>query len=424
MSNRELSSRSSPLIQRAIPEQFKTPGPARTQHLRNARVSGGVALGILLSLMSGSATAQTTNPPPIIPPAHPAPETLPLDMGRLPGNASLSMPLRWTEGVMQVIYRQDVIPQSAVGMQLTAIGFRRPAWFDEAAYPARTRTLRLHVQQATRQPLNLVKDLSLNRDATTTHGFGPGPISIGASSAGGAGDPVGDVICTIPVQPPFTIPASGGIMIEVEALGAPLSVDGTDILWVDAVEALDGSNEGLAFELGQSGCSAHGQLRLTLPEGQDMPGFGDTFQVEVSGARPGAVGFMFQMLNPFAMQQPWSLGFGADLAPIMAPGCFQWSEGELAASQPFTVGPNGKATVSITIPGSVGSPGDLAGLQAAMVEPALNQFGYATSTGLALTVGGNWIQNGVATLLSPGTRSKAPWDRFLGLAPVLELTLQ
>jgi hypothetical protein len=359
-----------------------------------------------------------------VPPANPAPETLPRDLGRLPGNASLSLPLRWTEGTLQVVYRQDQIPLSTVGKQLTAISLRRPAWFDEVGYPARTRTLRLHVQVANRQPVNLRRDLAVNRDATTVHGFGPAQVTIAASSAGGAGDATGDVLCTIPVQPPFVIPGSGGILVEIETLDGPLSIDGMDILWVDAIEALDGSTGGLAFELGQTGCSTKGDLRLVLPEGADVPGFDEDFQVSLTGARPGAVGFLFQMLNPYQMQPGLGLGFGADLTPLQAPGCFQWTEVDLAAAVPFTVGSQGTIDLTTKIPPGVAGAGNLAALQVVMVEPALNPVGYASSTGLLLSVGSNWIQDGVATVLSPGTKTKSPWERFLGLAPVLELTVQ
>src|SRR5215831_2425253 len=72
----------------------------------------------------------------------------------LPGNAAVSLPLRWSQGVLQVVLDAQMLAPLQ-GRTLTGIRMRRPSFPGEPPYAAVQRTIGVRAGFITQLPTNL-----------------------------------------------------------------------------------------------------------------------------------------------------------------------------------------------------------------------------------------------------------------------------
>jgi hypothetical protein len=341
----------------------------------------------------------------------------------LPGNAAISLPLRWSHGTMQVFIGSELLPANFVGQTITGLWLRRPTLPGDVAYSAITRTLTVRGGFLPYPAAQMVGSITQNRPTTTTVLFGPTAVTSAAAPAPGATTTVGADLVHLVFTTPLVV-AAGTLFLEFETSDAPLQVSADH--WVDAVWFAGGADQGLVVAVGDGTCTTRPepvQLRWTTAWG---PLAGTTGTFEVTGAPPTAgaltgfamiwVGTDPQTRGPGAGY----LGFGASLGlvdPAMA-ACHQWAPLDVVWFGPTNA--VGKFTSTLTIP--AGTPlGLRLGVQGAWLDLSRAVLPLSLSNGLQLVVESAGVENLCNTMYFPAGSQVSPWQPFVGQMPVLRL---
>src|SRR5688572_26964084 len=91
----------------------------------------------------------------------------------LPGNAALSLPLRWSHGTLQVRIDAALLPTGFIGRTISGLRLRRPAFLAEPGYAALQRTLTVRGAFQPETATQLGQSLVGNRPANLGVLFGP-----------------------------------------------------------------------------------------------------------------------------------------------------------------------------------------------------------------------------------------------------------
>lgn len=351
---------------------------------------------------------------------------LPAVAADLPGNAALSMPLRWSHGTLQIVIDAALLPVDLAGRTITGIRLRRPAFLGEPAYPAVQRTLTVRAGFAPLLARQLDVDLQRNRPGflpnnpgTTLTVAGPTVFAVAASGPPAAPASLGAEFLVVPFAQPLP-QGPGNLFLEFEAGDAPLAVGE---VWVDAVWCLQGRDGGYAVPVGDGTCTTRAvplHLRWNAAAG---PVRGTDAALRLSGAGPGGtLVFAWIGLDPLA-RPPGALfaGYGGSfgaLSPALA-GCRQWA--------PFDAGwlgtsdAGGAFAVRFPLPPLVTAAGDRIGVQCAAIDTGRAGLPVSGSNGVVLVLDRSGVGDRCAAAHFPGAATVSPWPVDVGLMPVIVL---
>ncbi|GAB4137909.1 MAG: hypothetical protein Fur0037_03360 [Planctomycetota bacterium] len=347
--------------------------------------------------------------------------TVPDLAGTLPGNAAMSMPLRWSQGTLQVILDQSLIPAAARG-GIRGLHLRRPALLGEPPYQALTRTLTVRAG-TTRAPARAVQwTLSANQPANLQTVFGPAQVQIAPSLGPGPSGVLGAELLAIPFSTPIALPVAGdNLFLEFETTDSGLAVDPGN--WVDAVWFTGGADGGYAATAGEGGCGGSTTPTTLRWDSASMPRRGASARLLFESGFPEAFALALVSMSPQTRAPgPSFLGFGADLSSLGLQGCYQWSAPDAVLFGQTTV--VGSWQVDFSVPTAHLNAGDRLGVQVAVLAPGANPLGFALSNGVVLVLDQAGVGDHGASVFFPGAAtpsSVTPWPPFVGLLPVLVL---
>jgi hypothetical protein len=347
---------------------------------------------------------------------------VPPAFANLPGNAGISLPARWSQGTLQVLWDDRALPAAMAGKQLAGLRMRRASFAGEGAWAARTIRARVSLANApdTTVPGALQQDLAANRPAGLAVAAGPTTLSLPATAAPGPGTAFGPVLVQLPFAQPF---AFRGPYLFLEWENADAALDVSADHWVEAFWMKDETNLGLAVVVGNAGCGSIGPLPMRLAPADDAPpGFGRTVRFAATRVAPRAATLALAGVDPETRTPPFGLPFGASLAALGAAGCHLWTGAELLVAG--TAGPFGDLPVDLAFPDVPQLYGQRVGVQVVAVDPAANALGLAFSNGVVLMMNHTPFGQAAATVLAPGTLARSPWSRFAGMAPVVAFDLR
>jgi hypothetical protein len=336
----------------------------------------------------------------------------------LPGNAAISMPLRWSEGTMQVLVEATLLPVNLVGHQVTGLRLRRPAFLREPGYPSLVRTLTVRACFTPAIALQFGSSRAANIAGTTGLQVvaGPTAFTIAATSPPAAPNSLGDEFLAIPFAVPLPA-AAGSLFVEIEAHDAPLAAGAH---WVDAVWMPGGVDRGYAVPVGDGACTT-GAAPLELQwAGASGPVRGSDATLLLSGAPAAAVVFAWIGLAPqLHANGPTFLGYGASLAAVhpALQGCSQWAP--IDAIWSGLCDAVGTFQVRFPLPVAATRPGDRIGVQAAVIDLARAGLPLSFGNGTVLVLDDAGVRGRCVTVLFPGSAAVSPWAPYLGLSPVL-----
>jgi hypothetical protein len=344
----------------------------------------------------------------------------------LPGNAALSLPLRWSHGTMQVFVDPQLLPPSLTGQTISGLWLRRPTLPGDVAYAPIQRTLTVRGGFQASSAAMMLGTVTQNRPANVAVLFGPAPVTSFAAPAPGPATALGADLLHVVFTQPLPV-AAGTLFLELETGDAPLQVSSEH--WVDGFWHGNGGDGGYAAAVGDGSCTTRGEpTRLAWSAGvaAGTATAGSTVSLEVSGAPPtaaGAQGFVLVWagLDPQA-RGPGAgfLGYGASLAVIDPAfgGCHQWAPFDVAWLGPTDA--NGRFATALAIPGSAAAGTRLA-LQAAWLDASRPALPLSFSNGLAVVVGPVGVGPHCSTMFFPAGSTASPWPPFRGQMPVLRL---
>lgn len=341
----------------------------------------------------------------------------------LPGNAAVSMPLRWSHGAMQVFVDAPLLPAGFVGNTITGVRLRRSTLPGDTAYPALQRTLTVRGAFQSPPAAAMIGGLTQNRPASTQILFGPAVVAVPATPAPGPATTTGDEFVVIPFTTPLPVTA-GTLFLEFEAGDPPLQV-GTGH-WVDAVWLAGGSDSGLVVAVGDGSCTTRPEPTRLAWTAAHGPAAGSTAEVTVTGAPPTAgasTGLVLFWVGTEPETRPPGagyLGYGASFAtldPTMV-DCHQWAPLDVAWFGVTDAA--GACATTFAIPGSV-AIGQRLAAQAAWFDPSRPVLPLSLANGLQLVCRGAGVSNRCNTLFFPGAATVSPWPPFVGQMPVLLL---
>lgn len=344
----------------------------------------------------------------------------------LPGNAAVSMPLRWSEGTMQVRIDSTLLPATFVGETITGLRLRKPSFLGEAAYASVSRTLTVRGGFHGSSARQVGGYLANNRPAGLVDLFGPAVVATTATGATGTATAVGEQLLEITFATPLPVVA-GHLFLEFEASMAPMQVSADQ--WVDAVWLDDGVETGYAVAVGAGGCTTRSvPTRLTWV-GATGPRVGGTAELRLAGAPPTVpntpnVGFAVAWIGIDPQPRPVSgnfVGYGGSLAALDAGllGCHQWA--------PFDATWGGLTDVAGTfalrfdLVAAATTLGMKIGVQAGWLDPARPGLPISVSNGVMLVLNDIGVGDDCSTVFFPGTATTSPWPPEIGLMPVLAL---
>ncbi len=364
----------------------------------------------LLSLTLASAAASQSS------------AVVPAAMGSLPGNAALSMPLRWSQGTLQVRIDSQLLPAALTGQTITGLRLRRPSFLGEPDYPALQRTLTVRGGFQTQLAGQIGGNLVNNRPANLSVLFGPAPVNVGATTATGPATAIGADLLQIPFTQGLPV-GTGTLFLEFEVSDAPLQISTGH--WVDAVWIKNGLENGYAVTVGNGSCT-------TRPEPTELrwndsvgPQVGSTAKFVVTGAQPapGAPGLVLHWIGvdpQTAPPGPTHFGFGVPMDAIDPglAGCYWWA--------PFTItwfgltDTSGRIATTLQLATGV-TPGMRLAVQAAWLDESRPGLPFSLSNGLLLTVTGVGVGGSCSSVFFPGGATVSPWAPYVGQMPVLGL---
>jgi hypothetical protein len=337
----------------------------------------------------------------------------------------VSMPLRWSQGTMQVRVEAALLPPALAGQSLTGLRLRRPTFLGEPAYAALTRTLTVRGAFEARFAAELGNGLAANRPANVVTLFGPAPLAVAATPAQAAGTAVGAEYVVIPFAAPLPVVANQALFLEFEASTTPFQV-GADH-WVDAVWFENGNESGYAVTLGAGTCTTRSvPSELTWTEAAG-PRVGSTALMRLTGAPPTnatSLGFALAWFGiapePRAPSASY-VGFGGSLGSLDPGlvGCHQWAP--IDAS--WIGGTDAAGTFGVTFPLAAGATaiGMRIGVQSAWLDVSRPGLPLSVSNGVALVLNDVGVRARCATVYFPGAASTSPWFTYIGQMPVLVL---
>lgn len=347
--------------------------------------------------------------------------TVPPICATLPGNAAVSMPLRWSQGVLQVFVDATLLPAGFVGHTITGLRLRRSTLPGAVAYPALTRTLTVRGGFQVPFAAAMIGSLTQNRPPSAQVLFGPAPVTVAATPAPGASTTVGDEFVQVQFATPLPVTA-GNLYLEFETSDGPLQVEVEQ--WVDAVWFEDGFDDGYVVPVGDGSCttlSTPTRLSWTASEG---PVHGTTASLRMTGAPALGLAVGWVGISPESRPPGVGyLGYGGSLGvldPAMA-DCHQWAPMDVAwfgaadAAGVFDTG--------FAIPGNALNGARLA-VQAGWVDFSRPVLPLSMSNGLQLVCSTAGVGNHCNSLFFPATTTTSPWSPFVGQMPVVVLDYQ
>lgn len=354
---------------------------------------------------------------------------VPAICAELPGNAAVSLPLRWSHGTMQVRIDAGLLPGTLAGQSLLGLRLRRPAFLGEGSYAALQRTLTVRAAfQGDHRAAQMNQDRAFNRPASLVTVFGPAAVTVAATASVGPGGLLGSEYLHLPFTAPLPVPTAAGqhLFLEFETSDAPLVVSAEH--WIDAVWFENGNDRGYAVPLGDGGCSSRSEpFTLRWTGSAAGPARGGSAQLRVSGAWPagsGGVAFVLPLLG-FDPQHrapgPAFVGFGASLAgfdPALA-GCHQWTP--IDAQWSGTPDAGGGYTISFALPPNRTTVGQRIGVQCAMVDLGRAGVPASFTNGVLLVLDTAGVGDRCGTVFFPGAATISPWLPSIGLMPVVVL---
>lgn len=337
----------------------------------------------------------------------------------LPGNAALSMPLRWSQGVLQVLVDAPLLPANFIGQQLMGLRLRRPAFLGEPAYAGVQRTLTVRAAFTSMPAVQLGQFRAANQPANLQVVAGPAVFPVAPSQPPVPPASLGDEFLVISFAVPLPVDP-GSLFLEFEAGDGPLQLDEP---WVDAVWMRNGNDTGYAVPVGNADCTTRSEPLVLQWSGGGGPRRGGDAVLTLGGATPHAAVLAWFGLDPLghALGPGW-LGYGASLQALdPALGhCHQWAP--IDASWLGFAGAGGTYAVSFGLPAAVTRPGDRIGVQCAFLDPSRTSvLPLSLSNGAMLVLDTAGVRNLCASVHFPGTASQSPWYPDLGLMPVLVL---
>jgi hypothetical protein len=342
----------------------------------------------------------------------------------LPGNAAVSMPLRWSHGTMQVVVGSALLPANFVGQQLRGVRLRRPSFLGEGAYGGTQRTLTVRAGFTPMPPSAASIWIGNNRPPGLATVAGPALFTVAPSAPPTGAQALGSELLSIPFSPPLPVTA-GNLFLEFEATGAPLAMGDE---WVDAVWLEDGVDHGYAVTVGRGDCTLAATPLHLLWNGADGPLRGGNAELRLLGAPPGPPSGAGGLALAWVGVEPQArapgglfLGWGGDVGAIDAGllGCRQWVPLDLTFFG-ATDGAGGY-DLSFAVPPGVTWAGMRVGVQAGYVEPQRPGLPLSIANGVVLVLDSAGVANHCSTVFFPAAATVSPWPPDVGLMPVLVL---
>ena len=331
----------------------------------------------------------------------------------LPGNAGLAMPLRWSQGTLQVFVDAPLLPAGMAGQTILGLRLRRSTLLGDVANPPLTRTLTIRGGFQAQPSWMMFGSLSQNRPASTQVLFGPAVVTTNATPAPGPTTVVGADLLDVDFTTPLPVTA-GTLFLEFEVANGPLQVSTAH--WVDAVWFPSGADSGYAVTVGDGSCTTRSEsTQLRLVGAVPSPGASGT--LEVRGAQPSSAAGQGLVVQ-WAGLNPEASGFGAPLTlldPALV-GCHLWAPFDVSWSGPTDT--QGVYSVVLPVPGTA-ALGTRIGVQAAWLDASRPGLPFSFSNGLLIQLGSVGVGSQCASLFFPGTATVSPWSTFLGQMPVL-----
>ncbi|MEQ1631530.1 MAG: hypothetical protein ABL997_04095 [Planctomycetota bacterium] len=340
----------------------------------------------------------------------------------LPGNAAMSMPLRWSQGVLQVWIAPQLLPPVLTGATLQGLRLRRPTFLSEPAYPAVQRTITVRAGIWPLIPPLMSTARALNMPATAIVVAGPSPFAVAASTLPSGAPAVGAEFLVIPFTTPLQM-QPGTLCLEFETSDAPFA---TSEQWVDAVWMENGVDAGYAVTVGDGTCTT-GSAPLQLSwTGTNAPSRGGDATLRVSGAPPAAPNGPGSLVLAWAGASPQTrpqaadfFGFGIDLAGLDPglSGCYQWSPLDVVISG-FADAAGG-FDVQFALPTTLPA-GLRVGVQTAFLDLARpGVLPLSLSNGVVMQLDSAGVSSRCSSIFFPGAAATSPWSAEVGLMPVL-----
>lgn len=334
----------------------------------------------------------------------------------LPGNAAVSMPLRWSQGFLQVFVDDDLLPSNFVGETITGLRLRRSTLPGDVDYAALTRTLTVRGGFQPYPAAQMVGGRIANRPANMQTLFGPAPVTVAATTAPAAGTSVGQEFVQVTFTQPLQVVA-GTLFLEFEASDGPLSIEADN--WVDAVWFPDGDDTGYLVPVGDGSCTTRAApTELRWLDGEPLNG--EDIDMQVTGVAPGGLVLAWVGIDPVAAPPGptytgWNGTFGpAD--PAMSE-CYMWAPFE--ASWFGVADPAGVFGTTFTMPSA--AVGLRLGVQAGWLDLSRPVVPLSFSNGLQIVCNSAGVQNHCSSMFFPGTALSSPWGPYRGQMPVLVL---
>lgn len=342
--------------------------------------------------------------------------TVPPACATLPGNAALSMPLRWSVGTMQVRIDTPLLPPNFVGQTITGLHMRRPTFLNEPAYGALTRTMTVRGGFQPEAAQIMTSSLTGNRPANTVVLFGPGPVTVGATPTTGPTSVLGAELFHIVFSTPLPVVA-GTLFLEFETTDTPFQVIADN--WVDAVWFDTGGNLGYQATVGNGSCSTLATPTQLVWDGASGPVAGGTAAFKVTGVPPGDLVMAWLGLDPQTAGGGFpGFGFGLALLDPTLAGCHLWAP--LDATWTGTASQLGVWQSTFPLTGGATS-GLRLGVQTAWLDPSHPNLPVTVSNGLLLVLNTIGIGNRCCTAYFPASSTTTPWYPYLGQMPVIVL---
>lgn len=349
---------------------------------------------------------------------------VPPNLASLPGNAALSLPLRWSHGIVQVRINATLLPAALNGQAITGLHLRRPAFLGEPGYGPLLRTLTVRGGFQPELAAVIGTNLSQNRPANLTTLFGPAPVTVGATAGTAPDTIVGADLVHLQFSTPLPV-AAGTLFLEFETSDAPLQISADH--WVDAVWVEGGLDAGYAVTVGNGDCTTRtepAELRWNDPDTGPM--LGGTAKFVVTGALPttatetGLVLFWIGLDPQTEPPGPTHLGFGTSLTLIdpALVGCHWWAP--MTANWFGFADGNGRIETTFPLAGP-GATGLRLGVQAAWLDASRPGLPFSLSNGLALSLNSIGVGAQCSTVFFPAGLTTALWAPYVGQMPVLRL---
>ena len=343
----------------------------------------------------------------------------------LPGNAAVSMPLRWSQGSMQVRIDAALLPPALAGRTLTGLRLRKPSALFEPAYAPVTRTLTIRGGFHAGTAAQASPTRTGNVPAGTVVLFGPAPVTSLATAATGSATAVGERMLEVTFTTPLPVTA-GNLFLEFETTGASFVVGAED--WVDAVWVENGAERGYAVPVGDGSCTTRSVDTELAWVGSGGPRVGQTATMRVTGAPPtvpntAQVGFVMAWFGvdpiPRGITSSY-VGYGGNLGALSAGlnGCHQWAPidvswgglTDLAGSFALNLNLAQGATAGMKL-----------GVQAAWLDVSRPGLPLSVSNGMMLVLDTIAVGNLCSTVFFPAGVTTTPWPINYGLMPVVSL---